>query len=578
MLALAPGQATALPIPAFRTGASTPPTGTIVGEGFINTSSHSAMVWDGTQWSPIVQGALVVYATDADVIADTNAPVGQYATSQASGNLFVKGPTWRQIGVRIYTTVAQLLADTTAPEGSLGVAEDEETFWVMHQNAWHCHSRRPVADVAGLAAWASPPEGSTALEAAEELRYHFHSGHWVPESIWIKTEAEILASTDRLDGQMAVASDTGHVYVFHSGTWMSSQVQHYATEAALLADSPTDGVLAWGDDTGLVYARSGGAWRRVNSPTVTVGTTPPGMPAAGDLYLDTAAGNTQIYDGTNWLNVSSASVAIVSDTAPASPAAGALWLKTNRSGGSPTSLFVWNGSTWSQSGPLVTHGPANTRPTYAHTQYGEIFIDADTDRVEMAGPGKWETLNSVRHLNKIRARVVGTPLVGSSMEVYDYIEFDLVWFPEGGTKTPMLVFKDSQGLLDAAVPASKAGSRTMAYHWYRANGGGASDSGAYQQPWVSNTFGSGGKFIGLGEWKSGYPVTIRGVIFNHSDYADMPAICQIEMRGTWIDNSPHMFTANIALYPARNEKLHGFELSGYSNQYAHVAGDVYGRY
>ena len=95
------------------------------------------------------------------------------------GNLFVKGATaWRQIGVRTYPTAAGLLADTSAPEGSLGVAEDEETFWVMHSGAWHCHSRRPVADVAALAAWQNPPEGSTAMEQAEELRYHFHTGQW----------------------------------------------------------------------------------------------------------------------------------------------------------------------------------------------------------------------------------------------------------------------------------------------------------------------------------------------------------------------------------------------------------------
>jgi hypothetical protein len=575
--AVAPGSATALPIPSFRIGASTPAAGTIVGEGFINSTTRSAMVWDGTQWAPIVAGALVVYPTDADVINDPNQVAGTYATSSATGNLFVKGAAaWRQIGVRTYTTVAGLLADN-APEGSLGVAIDEETFWVVHGGVWHCHSRRPVADVAALAAWASPPEGSTAMEQAEELRYHYHSGHWVPESIWIKTEADILASTDRLDGQMAVASDTGHVYVFHSGTWMSSQIQHYPTEADLLADTPNNGILAWADDNGLVYARFNGAWRRVNSPTVTVGTAAPGTPAAGDLFLDTGSGATSIYDGSNWVDVSSASVAVVSDTAPASPAAGALWLRTNRSGGSPNSLFVWNGSTWSQSGPLVTHGPANSRPNYNNSQYGEIFIDADTNRVEMSGPGKWETLNSVRHLKKIRTHGTGATLVSSGMDDYDYIEFDLVYLPEHDDSIPMLTFVDSQGYLEAAA-GNQAGSRRMNYHWYRANGGGASDSGAYSQPWVWNTFNTGGHFIGLGSWKANCPVTIRGALFNHSDYQDMPAMCQVELRGTWTDNSPHFFTANIRLFPARNQRLTGFHFSGMQGKTAWIAGDVYGRY
>ena len=304
MLAIAPGSATALAIPAFRTGASTPPAGSVVGEGFINLTTRSAMVWDGAQWSPIVAGALIVYPTDADVIADANAPTGSYATSQASGNLFVKGAAaWRQIGVRNYPTAAALLADT-APDGSLGVAEDEETFWIMHGGVWHCHSRRVFPTVTDLASWVNPPEGSMAMETAEELRYHFHSGAWQPESIWSEIEADILADADRLDGQMAVASDTGHVYVWHSGRWMSSQVQHYATEVDLQNDSPNNGVLAWADDTGLVYARAGGNWIRVNSPTVTVNAAVPPTPAAGDLHLDPVTGDTTIFDGSTWRSIS----------------------------------------------------------------------------------------------------------------------------------------------------------------------------------------------------------------------------------------------------------------------------------
>ena len=273
MLALAPGQATALPIPAFRTGASTPAVGTLVGEGFINTSANTAMVWDGSSWVPIVPGTLVVYANDAQVIADVNQPAGTYATSASSGNLFVKmaGATWRQIGVRTYTTAANLLADTAAPDGSLGVALDEESFWIMHGGTWHCHTVRQFLTLADLLAnWPSPPEGSEALELSQGLNYVYSQGAWRPQSVWVRTEFDILNTTDRLEGQMALASNTGHFYSWHSGKWLSGQVQYYPTETALLADSPADGLIALAEDTGLVYGRSGGNWKRVNSPTIAV--------------------------------------------------------------------------------------------------------------------------------------------------------------------------------------------------------------------------------------------------------------------------------------------------------------------
>ena len=83
MEAVDPKSATALPIPAFRMGAVTPAAGTLVGEGFINTSAKTAAVWDGSSWVPIVPGTLVVYDTDAQVIADINMAEGTYATSKA---------------------------------------------------------------------------------------------------------------------------------------------------------------------------------------------------------------------------------------------------------------------------------------------------------------------------------------------------------------------------------------------------------------------------------------------------------------------------------------------------------------
>ena len=305
--AVDPRNATALPIPAFRMGAATPAAGTMAGEGFINTSANTASVWDGNSWVPIVPGSLVVYQTDAAVIADVNQAAGTYATSSQSGNLFVKmaGTGWRQIGVRTYPTATALLADTAAPTGSLGVAIDEETFWVMHGGTWHCHSVRQFATLADLFAnWATPQEGARAIETGEGLNYDYSNGFWRPQSIWVKTEAEIQAATDRLEGQLAIASDTGHVYSYHSNQWLSAQVRSYATEQDLLNDSPNNGIIAMAEDNGMVYGRVGGNWRRVNSPTITVSATSPAAPAAGDIQLDPVTGETTIYDGNAWRNIS----------------------------------------------------------------------------------------------------------------------------------------------------------------------------------------------------------------------------------------------------------------------------------
>ena len=307
MEAVDPKTATALPIPAFRMGVAMPAAGTLVGEGFIDTSSKTAAVWDGSTWVPIVPGTLVVYDTDALVIADVNQSEGTYATSKQSGNLFVKmaGTGWRQIGVRTYQSITNLLADTAAPDGSLGVALDEETFWIMHGGTWHCESTRPFVDVADmLARWPSPPDGSKAIEASEGLDYTYSQGAWRPQSIWVRAEFDILNSTDRIEGQLAIASNTGHVYSWHSGQWLSSQVRYYPTETALLNDSPTDGIIALAEDNGLVYGRAGGVWKRVNSPSITVAGTAPATPAAGDIYLDNNTGATTIYDGNQWVNIS----------------------------------------------------------------------------------------------------------------------------------------------------------------------------------------------------------------------------------------------------------------------------------
>lgn len=304
MLALsANAVATGIPLPAFRSVSAIPPAGTTVGEALIDTTTRQAVVWDGANWVPIVAGALLSYPTDADVIADVNQPTGAYATSQATGNLFVKGPTaWRQIGVRTYATVAGLLADANAPDGSLGLAEDEDTFWIMNGNKWQCQSVRPFPDLAAVKAWTPLNNGARALQKDLELTYRYHAGAWITDSILHDTEANInlLDGTRVIAGQFAIASDTGHPFVFDGNMWVGSQIRHYPTEADLLNDTPFDGIIAWGDDTGLVYTRSMGNWVRLNAPTVTVADIKPTNATAGDVNFAPTAGTSEIYDGAAW--------------------------------------------------------------------------------------------------------------------------------------------------------------------------------------------------------------------------------------------------------------------------------------
>lgn len=72
---------------------------------------------------------------------------------------------------------------------------------------------------------------------------------------------------------------------------------------------------------------------------------PPPRPISGQMWYNTTDGNINVYDGTDWNVLGSATV---SDTAPETPATGMFWLKT------PTNLlYVWTGGSWFQVGEAV---------------------------------------------------------------------------------------------------------------------------------------------------------------------------------------------------------------------------------
>lgn len=79
---------------------------------------------------------------------------------------------------------------------------------------------------------------------------------------------------------------------------------------------------------------------------------PPGRPLPGQIWYQTSSENLNVYDGTEWKPVGSASV---SATSPVS-SEGALWLDS-----ATDQLYVFNGDLWTLIGPEAVNGYGTTR-------------------------------------------------------------------------------------------------------------------------------------------------------------------------------------------------------------------------
>jgi hypothetical protein len=230
MLALPPGRATGVPLPAFSSGPVTPTVGTVAGQAFLNTTNGQAVVWDGVRWNPIIPSTITSYPTDAAVVADP-AATGTYAFSQNTGNFFVRfnpgtpgaADKWRQIGINTYATQAGLLSDTPA-EGTFAYATDTALFFLFQGTRWH------------------------------------------PESEMLMAEPALLASRPALTGQRGIATDTGRNYTWVGNRWVGDPFRTYATQVALLADmTPANGTIAIALDTSHVFMKSAAAWVGLNA-------------------------------------------------------------------------------------------------------------------------------------------------------------------------------------------------------------------------------------------------------------------------------------------------------------------------
>ena len=299
LFALDPGKAAGIALPAFDLGGGLPPSGSVIGQGFFDKLHRRGFVWDGTAWKDIAPSPIVAFATQAALVADTTNAVGTYATAGDTGNLFVKQTAgWRMIGVVQYATATDLLADNPA-KGTLGEAEDEDTLWERTATGWRLLVVREMADTAAILAWANGSPGATvgdrAIDLAHEVTYIRTTGGWKPSMIWEETEANIRAATWALNGQEAIATDTGRTFIRTGGKWVEEPIQHFATDALLKAATPADGTLAWADDTAAVYARAAGKWVGMNTgfsdplPIGAINAFPTHTMPAGWLLCDGSA-------------------------------------------------------------------------------------------------------------------------------------------------------------------------------------------------------------------------------------------------------------------------------------------------
>jgi hypothetical protein len=185
----------------------------------------------------------------------------------------------------------------------------DDSLWVRSNGKWLCQTVRQFPGVADVVAW-TPPDGAEAIAVDTGIAFSRAAGAWYPKSVWLNTEAAILAATNMLKGQLAVATDTGHTFTFDGTAWAGSPVRYYATEAALLASSPPSGVIALADDTGLAFSRTTAGWRRINAAASVVAAAAPSNPAIGEIWSK-ATGDSKFWNGTQWVSLSGEAIGTI---------------------------------------------------------------------------------------------------------------------------------------------------------------------------------------------------------------------------------------------------------------------------
>ena len=301
MFALNANTATGIPIPAFKNVVTNPPTGQLVGEAILNTTTGQSFVWTGAIWQGIIPPSVIPYPTDTDVLTDNLAPAGTHAFSQSSGNFFTRytdaGGTirWRQIGIRVFPLEAGLLAATEGV-GQVGYAQDTQNLWLQAGTNWEPLSA--INDTEANILAATYRNGVYAHATDTDNSFIRTGGNWIPIDLYRSTDATIQAATFP-NGTMAYATDTGQHWYRIGGGWQPGFL-YKDSEANVLAATYQDGTVAYATDTNVFYYRVNGNWV-LNTPLVdTEANIKAATAKVGQIAIATDTGKLWVGTATGW--------------------------------------------------------------------------------------------------------------------------------------------------------------------------------------------------------------------------------------------------------------------------------------
>lgn len=264
--ALDPASASAIPIPAFKAGPALPASALMDGEGFFNTATKQAYIWNQGSWVPVSPSTIVAYTDDAAVLADTTPGVGSIGSAASSGNMYVKTPSgWRFLGIRSFATVADLNAASLA-DGSAGFVLSDGSIWMRVNGVWTAQTRRQFPTYADLITdWATGADGEAAHVSDENTDWvRVGSGAtWRCQTMRpLADRAALTAWSPGYDGEHAFLSseNTEWVRVGTGDTWRCLSMRRFASHADLTAWSTGyKGELALIESEGSEWLRTDAA-------------------------------------------------------------------------------------------------------------------------------------------------------------------------------------------------------------------------------------------------------------------------------------------------------------------------------
>jgi len=355
---------------------STQPTGTTVGDIWINTSSNNLLkVWDGTAWQ-----------TTQDNSKNTTFYQGTAPTAVATGDLWIdtannnslkrwNGTSWVAVdNAQIATTAANLITEqTTRANADNALASDITALTTTVTNNYNTLNSAITTETTARTngdstnATAITNLTSTVNTKARVFRQGTQPTATATGDIWINTSSNNLLkvwdgtvwqtsqdnskNTTFYQGTAPTAVATGDLWVdtansnslkrWNGTSWVAVDNTSFATSAALTTEQTTRANA----DTAISNS--------VTSLTATVNTkarvfrqgTQPTATATGDIWINTSSNNLlKVWDGTAWQTTqdNSKNTTFYQGTAPTAIATGDLWVDTANS----NSLKRWNGTSW----------------------------------------------------------------------------------------------------------------------------------------------------------------------------------------------------------------------------------------